>query len=474
MSLIAVAAIGGFVLLVILISLMFRTVVSTNAVHIVQSSKQRTSYGGVDAQGQPRRNTYYAWPSWIPFIGVKVSTLPLSVFDLPLDGYNAYDKGRLPFVIDMMAFFRINDSGMAAERVHSFEELKEQLESILKGAARTILATSQIEEIMESRAVFGEKFTAEVEHQLVQWGVTPVKNIELMDLRDAQGSQVIANIMAKKKSEIEKDSRVAVAINTQAAQTAEIEAKREVAIREQEAAETVGIRTASQTQKVGISRQQAEQAIAEEAAKTAEKSMAVNRVQSVRQAEINREVQVVAADQSRQTSIISADAAKQTAVTRAEGDKAQAILVAEGQMESMKRHAEGIEAEGRATGAAETAKNLASVTPQITLAKEIGENQGYQSYLVSIKQVEANRDIGVAQAGALTKADVRIIVQGGTIQEGAKSVLDLLTPRGAQQLGAAIESAMNASDTVAAVVEGAAAKLTNKQPPKVNGTGVAR
>lgn len=462
--------VGLFALIVTFIALSYRVVVSTNSVHIVQSSKARTSYGGVDADGKPRRNTYYAWPAWIPVIGVKVSMLPLSVFDLPLDNYSAYDKGRLPFVIDMMAFFRINDSGMAAERVSSFEDLKDQLEYILKGAARTILATSEIGEIMESRAVFGEKFTQEVEHQLMQWGVTPVKNIELMDLRDAQGSSVIAQIMAKKKSEIEKESRMAVAVNTQAAQTAEIEANREVQMRQQEAAETVGIRTAQQIQKVGISKQQAEQAVAEEAKNTAEKNMAVRLVNEVRSAEITRNVQVVQADQNKQTTIISADAAKITSITRAEGDKQQKILVAEGNLQTALLAAQGVKAQGEAEGAAETARLLAPVTAQTELAQKIGQNTPYQDYLVRIKQVDANQAVGVAQAGALTKADVRIIVQGGTIQEGAKSVLDLLTPRGAQQLGAAIESAMNASDTVAAAVEGAVTKITGNKP-KPNGTG---
>lgn len=466
----ALAAIIVFTI-ILLIALSYRVVVSTNAVHIVQSSKARTSYGGVDAEGKPRRNTYYAWPSWIPVIGVRVSMLPLSVFDLPLNDYKAYDKGRLPFVIDMMAFFRINDSGMAAERVHSFEELKDQLEYILKGAARTILATSELSEIMESRAIFGEKFTLEVEHQLMQWGVTPVKNIELMDLRDDQGSNVISNIMAKKKSEIEKESRVVVATNLKEAQTAEIENQREVKMREQEALETVGIRTAQQLQQVGISKQKAEQAVQEEAKNTAEKTMATNLVNTVRAAEITRQAQVVAADQAKQTTIIraegekqqvilDAEAAQQQKVIVAEGTKKETIALAEGNLQTALLMAQGVEAKGKAEGVAQTAVQMATVTPQISLAKEIGTNPGYQTYLIGIRQVEANQAIGVANAGALTHADVKIIVQGGSVMQGAKSVLELLTPQGAQQIGAAFEALKNTSETAAAVID----KVTGEKP----------
>ena len=45
----------------------------------------------------------------------------------------------------------------------------------------------------------------------------------------------------------------------------------------------------------------------------------------------------------------------------------------------------------------------------MTLAKEIGENTGYQSYLVQIRQVEANEKVGLAQAENIKGADIRII-----------------------------------------------------------------
>ena len=74
-----------------------RRVVPTNEVHIIQSSKTTMSYGKDTENG----NTYYEWPSWIPKIGLTKIILPVSVFDLDLQDYEAYDKGRLPFVVDV-------------------------------------------------------------------------------------------------------------------------------------------------------------------------------------------------------------------------------------------------------------------------------------------------------------------------------------------------------------------------------------
>lgn len=429
---------GAVVFLVIVIAVSFRVVVPTNAVHIVQSAKRSTPYGR-DMGG----NTYYKWPSWLPVIGVKVSVLPLSVFRVELSDYAAYDKGRLPFVLDVLAFFRIADPAKSAERLSSITELDGQLQGIMQGVVRTILANALIEDILGKRAEFSEAFTKEVAAQLPQWGIETVKNIELMDIRDAQGSQVIQQIMNKKKSEIEKESRVAVAMNQQSAETAEIEAARTIATNKAAADEAVGIRNAQKDQMVGIQDQKARQAIKDEEKNTAEKEMAVKLIQSVRQAEIDRNVQVVNADRDKQVALVAADRDKQVAVTKAEGQKLQVMTVAEGDLAAAKLTAQGIQAKGEAEGAAETARQMATVNPQITLAKEIGENEGYQTYLIRVKQVEATRDVGIAQAGALEKANVKIISQTSTPSEGLNAVGELFSAKGGQAIGAAFEGFKN-------------------------------
>jgi len=152
------AAVAIFAVLVIPTILALRRVVPTNEVHIVQTNKATTSYG----KGMEAGNTYYKWPSWLPVIGLTNRILPVSVFSLDLDGYEAYDKERVPFEVDVMSFFRVNDSNTAAQRVESTQELHEQLHAIVKGAVRKILANEEIDVIMTERGRFGEAFTVEV------------------------------------------------------------------------------------------------------------------------------------------------------------------------------------------------------------------------------------------------------------------------------------------------------------------------
>ena len=405
-----------------------RRVVPTNQVHIVQRAKKTISYGKDTGNG----NTYYEFPSWIPWLGITKVVLPVSVFDLDLKAYEAYDIGRLPFIVDIKAFFRIDDSNMAAARVASFQELKDQLIGIVQGAVRSILANSELESIMSKRSVYGETFTKEVAEQLKAWGVVPVKNIELMDVRDSNQSHVIANIMAKKQSLIEKESRTEVAHNKQLAEEAEIEALREVQLKKQIAKQAVGEREAEADKKIGIAKALSQAEVADSLKATREKEMEVERIKAVRAAEIAKEAKVV-----------NAEAAKKAKVLEWEANKESALLEAAAKLELKTKEAEGIKAEGLAKAEAEKEMQLASVRAQITLAEQIGGNNGYQEYLIRIRTVEAQEAIGVEQAKNLGNADIKVIANAGSVDTGVKNVMDLFSPKGGTAVGGALEALAN-------------------------------
>jgi flotillin len=429
---IAVAALIGISLFFWTIAL--RRVVPVNEVHIVQTRKNTVSYGKGFAS-----NTYYEWPSRIPMIGLVRVTLPVSNFSIDLPDYAAYDKERVPFLVHVMAFFRISDSNTAAQRVASFEELKEQLTAIVQGSVRTVLAAHEIDQIMLDRSRFGEAFTKEVTPQLGGWGVEAIKNIELMDIRDAKESEVIQNIMAKRTSGIERESRLVVADNSRQAEMAEIAAKREIEMSRQQAAEQVGLRTAEKEKNVGVANEQSSQQVKVQQRETAAKEMDVVQVKNVRGAEINREVAVITAAQAKEVAIVQADAAKQVAIVSAEGSKQQTVLTAEGKLEAAKRNAEGIAVEGSAKGTAETAILMAPVDAQIKLAEKIGSDQGYQNYLLGIRNIEAAQAVGTAQAEALKSADVKVISNAGTPSKGLSSVMDLFSADGGTAIASMLE-----------------------------------
>jgi flotillin len=449
----------------ILLAFAWRVVVPTNLVHIVQSAGKTTSYGG----GEDRKNAYYNIPSFVPVFGLTRIVLPVNNFSIKLDAYEAYDKDRAPFELDVIGFFVISDTNTAAARAESFEELESQLKSIMQGAARTVLAQHDINQIMGDRATFGDAFTKEVDQGLKAWGVSTVKSLELMDIRDAKGSKIIHDIMAKKSSQIEMESRKVVADNARQAQVAEIESKQAVDIRQQEQQQIVGQRTAEQAREVGIANEKAKQEVQAQAKVTMERAMAVEQVKRVREAEIAREAAIVKAEEQQRTQVISADAERQVRITKAEGEKQQTVLIADGQKDAALLHAQGIEAEGKAKGAAEQALLLAPVNSQIVLAEKIAALPAYQAYLVQIRQVEANERIGVENAKALTAAEIKVIATSGDATSGIHSITDVLGAKGGVQLGAMLQGLAN-TETGAAVLDRLGVSTNDGPKSKPNGS----
>lgn len=444
--------IAGAILVVILITFIItlRTVVPTNMVHIIQRGSKTISYGVGKVS-----NVYYNFPTWLPIWGVTVTKLPVSNFGIDLNGYPAYDKDRVPFELDIKGFFHISDTDKAAAKVASYEDLKAQLTNILQGAVRSILAKSKLDEIMEERSVFGTRFTEEVSGDLKSWGVEPVKSVELMDVRDAQGSNVIHQIMAKRISEIGAESRTAVANNNKRAKEAELEAEKEIALKTADterlsgeakaaSAQAVGIAQANSDKNIGIAEQNAVMEVREAEKTAAEKTMEVNRINVIKNAEIQKEEAIIAAQLSKEQTVLLAEA-----------EQKKVELNALASLEAKKKEAEGIEVLGRSNGIsievtgkakaeAEKALQLAGVAAQTELAKEIGQNAEYQNYMVRIRQIEIEGEVNKVQyeslATALSSADLKLLVNSGDVNSGLNKFSDILSSKGGAALNGLIES----------------------------------
>lgn len=139
--------------------------------------------------------------------------------------------------------------------------------------------------------------------------------------------------------------------------------------------------------------------------------------------------------------IVKAQEQRATEVERAEGEKNKTVLISEGKLQAEKMAAEAVKVHGE--DEALKLKELAPVQAQIALAQEIGENQGYQQYLISVRQIETSERVGIEQAKALTHADVKVIANSGSATEGLSSLGDLFTSKGGMNFGAMLEGLAN-------------------------------
>jgi flotillin len=410
----------GFIALVVIIALLFRTVVKPNEVHIVQSRNKRKAYGNAArevSETSKAQNSYYNWPSPLPLIGNVVVKLPISIFDISLKSYEAYDCDKVPFSVDIFAQCVITTPLKAAQKISSFSELKEQLHKVLQGVVRATLSDDEVEKIMTGRKDLGDKFLTEANTQVEEYGVQAVY-LEFMNIEDADDTNVISNIQAKKKSAIEKDSRVEVAENKRIAKIKEIEAVRDSEVAGQEAAEAVGKRTAEKDKVIGVETQMANQEIKVQEKITKEKEMEVKKVEEVKSAEIEKQAKVVEANQQKETEII----------------------IAEGHQSAEEKRGKAIKAIGEGEAEALKAKELAPVSAQIELAKAIEKMPEYQQYLLGIKKYEVSEVVDSKKAEALKSADVKVISTDGSAENGIKNVYDAFSAKGGAQIGAMIEA----------------------------------
>ena len=459
MSIGVISIIGACIVvgIIVITILALRRIVPTNQVHIVQRNNKTVSYGKDTANG----NVYYEIPSWVPKFGVVVSKLPATIIDISLNHYEAYDKDRLPFVVDVKAFFRITDFAIAASRIPTLEELYDQLTSIVQGAVRSILAKEYLEDIMSKRSEYGELFSKEVEPQLKEWGVMSVKNIELMDIKDAGGEEVISNIMMKKKSAIEMERRVEVAKNTKTAQESEIIAKQEIELKKQDADREVGLRAAAVQQEVGIAQEKQRQEVQAQAKITAEKEMEVKEVNEVRSAEIAKRAAMVKAEQEKEVTIIQVNTAevaanteKKIKVVHAEAEKAEQILKAEAEKEQVElkadadlkaatNEAKGIKLKGESEASAKELMEKAQVAGQIELFDKVNKDEQYQQFIIEQRKVEAMERVGIEQAKNLENADIKIFANGNSVQDGVQKAAGLLSSNTGFNIGEMLESLAN-------------------------------
>jgi len=398
-----------FVLLVgfsFLLAFLWRTVVSPDEVHVVQRKKKTDVYGKDTEVG----NVYYKIPAWIPFFGVDYKIMPVSIFKIPLEGYRAYDSKKVPFKVDVTAFFQIiaKDAAQAAQRVSSFQDLFNELQEVLRGAVRKILASNEIEKIMTERSILGTAFLEEVRGQVRAWGVD-VLNIEFMDISDDDNSEenIVTAIMRKHSSFIQRKSEEEVAINEKEAKIVQINAKREADIEGIVAQEVTQTRDADRKKQVGMAEERAHQNIQEEKRITTEKEMAVQKVREVEAKKIEANARIEEAEGIKQSNIRQAEGYKESETLEGKGMGEKAAAIGSGEAQAIKE------------------KGIASAEAKEKLADALSrfQEKGLLA-LLGEKHIEKDEAIGVAIAKAYEDAEMKVIQTGNS---QPKNLIDVLS-----------------------------------------------
>lgn len=399
-----------------------------------------------------------AWPSWVPIVWISIQKLPLSVFDLQLNWYKAYDSWKVPFIVDVTAFFSIEDPELAAQKIFTMAELKDQLNETLKWVVRKVLASKDIIEIMESRKEIKDEFYAEVLTAVKNWWVTS-KNVEFMDIRDPDdwSSQVIWNIMMKKRSQIEAESQIEVAENQKRsmierenkeaearAKAAEAKARADImasdALRESEL-KRIENEKLTQNQDIekdrilAIQREVAKQNLYESEKETKAKFLEIKQLEEEKNAEISKNIELIKADEQKQKSVIDAEAEKETITLRAQVEKTEVELKAQAEKNRIESIWLAKAKEIDFIGSAE-AKN------KMEMAKALNEfTEAALKFMEKELEVRLSEIVDLEKAKALAKADVKVISTWPNWWEGLNNFMDLFSAKWGANIWAMVDTA---------------------------------
>ncbi len=437
--------IAGLVLVFIFLYIItqLRKVVPTNEVHIVQKWSSSVPFWRDFEWG----NVYLDWPGWVPMVWIFVQKLPLSIFDIKLEWYQAYDSGKVPFQVDVTAFFVIKDPVTAAQKIYTIMELQNQLSETLKWVIRKTLASKDIIDIMESRIEIKQEFHAEILKEAWAWWVE-LKNVEFMDIRDADDSEVVANIMNKKRSQIEAESQIEVAENEKRsiierenkaaeARAKASEAKSKADIIEfdaQRASELKKIENDQLTQNLNIEKEkmltlqkeEAKQKFFEAEKITKQKELEIKQLEQEKNAEISKNIEIIKAEEQKQKMIIDAQAKKESVELEAQWEKnrIEAVWLAK---------AKEIDFLGTAQ-----AKNKAE------MAKALNEfSLQAIEFMMKELDVKLSEVVDLEKAKSLAKADIKIISTGPNGWEWVNSFMELFSAKWGTNIWAMIEAAKN-------------------------------
>ena len=430
---------------IFIIASILRTVVPPNKAHVAIRGKTMKIFCPIKEYNPSGESTYYNIPSWCPGFGIKVRIRSLEIIEIRVPNFVAFDEGRARFECDIVAFVVVKDVITAAMRMpQTIKEMSVQLGQILQATTRDSTTKKTVRQIINDRESIIKMVKPILTESIDEWGLS-LKNIELVEFKDAPHSHVISDLSAVKEKEINTEMREKNADQDMKARIKEAETKEKAKMREIEEEENVAKREQDKLKLVATQEKEAKR-----------EQLEVDRVEKVKSQQIEKEQREVLAEQQKVVALIKADEEKGVAIIDAEKQKdaeaiykEQKILEGEGDRKRAEEQAKGEAAPIREKGTAEAdviklkyqaearkaepIKEQGLAEAEITKAKLVAEAKGLDEKqqvldrftpeaieaMIAELKVDKDKAIGIALAKAFESADIKVL------SGGDKSAFDL-------------------------------------------------
>jgi len=189
-------------------------VVPFNEVHVLSKGQTVKQY---DGKGRYR---YYK------FVHGR-TIIPKFVLDIEPPLIKLHDKDKLPFGVEISVKVQVTDPPMAAKNLTRIDHstISKVVEDTVMSASRSIAMERSILEIMKEREDIENAIYQMVSDALNKLGLSPII-FDIKNIRDIEGSDVIANLERIKIAELRKDARIAEAKQNSEATIIEVETRK--------------------------------------------------------------------------------------------------------------------------------------------------------------------------------------------------------------------------------------------------------
>ena len=388
-----------FFLIIIICAFSWYTVVDPSEAHLVVTPRTKFVVSSDEKVGTTK--TYFAIPRSIPFFGRVTRKMDVTIKEILID-QETIEEGQARYRVSTSTKYRIRDIKIAAETFINDKELQGQITEIIKSGVRAITVKYNVVDARAKKQEMEQGIRAEITDDLLQWGLELI-NFQLVDFFDTKESTIITDISRRREVEIEVTTREQNA-----------EKYKNAKIKEAEADELSQKREIERDRVVAEQQQLKNQKIAEATKISQEKEFEVVRVKTIKQAEIDKDQTIIKAQQSKEQAIIKAEQDKETEAILKERKK----LEGEGNRLKAEEDAKALAAPIKEKGSAEADVirliGFAEADAKFKLQEALNKfgNAAIQA-LVAEKVVDKDKEIGIALAKALEKAQVRVFAGGG-------------------------------------------------------------
>ncbi len=190
-------------------------VVPFNEVHVVSRRQKVTQY---DGKG---RYTYFK------FIQGR-TIIPKFVLDIEPKLIKLHDQDKLPFGVEISVKVQVTDPPKAAQTLTKIDHLtvSKIVEDTVMSAIRSIAMERNILDIMKEREEIETATYQMVSEALNKLGLSPII-FDIKNIRDIDGSDVIASLERVKIAELRKNARISEAIHNSEANIIEVEKRKD-------------------------------------------------------------------------------------------------------------------------------------------------------------------------------------------------------------------------------------------------------